>query len=65
LIIKDFEIGDYVKVKGQDIYGKIFSINYDLPEIVIEDDASEYEAPDNRLCYHPDDLETFKSRIGG
>jgi hypothetical protein len=63
--IKDFEIGDYVKVKDQDIYGEILSINYDTNEIVIKDDASEYESPDDQLVYRPDEIEAFKSRIGG
>jgi vacuolar-type H+-ATPase catalytic subunit A/Vma1 len=65
MTIKDFEIGDYVKVKEQEIYGEIVKIHYDTNEIVIEDDASEYESPDDQLVYRPDEIETFKMRIGG
>ena len=62
---RTFEVGDYVKVKDQDIYGEILVIHYDTNEIVIRDDASEYEAPDDQLVYRPDELEPFKNRIGG
>ena len=42
-------IGSYVKVKGQDIYGVVVE-DYGT-KLVIEDESSEYEAPDNRLEY--------------
>ena len=47
------KIGDKVKVKGQDIYGKII---YDYgTEIVIEDEYSETE--DNQLCFKKSEIE--------
>ena len=48
-------IGDIVKVKNQDITGTIVE-NYGN-KVVIEDDSSEYEAPDNRLEYFISELE--------
>lgn len=48
-------IGDYVKVKDQDIAGKIVELHGN--KAVIEDEDSEYESPDNRLEYHLSDLE--------
>jgi hypothetical protein len=48
------EIGNRVKVKDQDIYGKI--VGYDWGgEIIIEDEDAETE--DNRLCFRKSDLE--------
>ena len=54
-----------VKPKEQDIIGEILAIHYDTNEIVIRDFDSEYEAPDDQLVYRPDELETYKERIGG
>ena len=54
--IKDFDVGQKVKVNEQDIIGKIVSINYDCNEIVIEDLDSEYLPPENQLVYKPDEL---------
>lgn len=48
-------IGDYVKVKNQDITGII--VEHYGNKVVIEDDSSEYEAPDNRLEYFLSELE--------
>jgi hypothetical protein len=48
------KIGDRVKVKDQDIYGKII---YDHgTEIVIEDEHAETE--DNLLCFKKSEIET-------
>ena len=48
-------IGDKVKVIGQDITGKI--IRYDWGnKLVITDDDSEYEYPENTLIYFKDEL---------
>lgn len=49
------KIGDRVKVKEQDIYGCIVDAwkNY----VVIEDEDSEYEWPENRLEYRVSDVE--------
>lgn len=52
-------IGDIVKVKNQDITGTI--IEHYGNKVVIEDDSSEYEAPDNRLEYFVSDLEEEKT----
>jgi hypothetical protein len=54
--IKDFNVGQKVKVNEQDIIGKIVSINYDCNEIVIEDLDSEYLPPENNLVYKPTEL---------
>jgi len=54
--IKDFNIGQKVKVNEQDIIGKIILINYDCNEIVIEDLDSEYLPPENQLVYKPTEL---------
>ena len=48
-------IGDYVKVIDQDISGYI--VECYGSKIVIEDDSSEYDAPENRLEYHISDVQ--------
>jgi hypothetical protein len=48
-------LGDFVKVKDQDITGVIVEVYGN--KAVIEDDSSEYEAPENRLEYFLSDLE--------
>jgi len=48
-------IGTIVNVKNQDISGVIVEIYGN--KAVIEDDCSEYEAPDNRLEYFISELE--------
>ena len=48
-------VGDFVKVKNQDISGLIVELYGN--KAVIEDDSSEYEAPDNRLEYFISELE--------
>lgn len=52
-----FKIGDQVKVIGQEIYGNILQVHLDTNEIVIEDQNSEYQAPDNELIYRPNELQ--------
>ena len=47
------KIGDRVKVKDQDIYGKII-FDYGT-EIVIEDENAETE--DNQLCFKKSEME--------
>ena len=49
------QIGYYVSVKDQDIRGLIVEIYGN--KVVIEDDSSEYEAPDNRLEFKLSDIE--------
>jgi len=53
-------IGDYVMVKGQDITGPIVEMGGSYA--VIEDDASEYDWPENRLEYRLTDLEPIRER---
>jgi len=48
-------IGDYVKVIEQDIQGIIVEMWSN--KAVIEDDASEFEFPENRLEFNLSDLE--------
>ena len=49
------KIGDFIKVKEQDIFGVIVE-DYGN-KVVIEDEASEFEYPDNRLEFHKCELE--------
>jgi hypothetical protein len=50
-----YPVGTYVKVREQDIWGYVVE-EYDNV-VIIEDDASEWEAPDNRLEYRTDEVE--------
>lgn len=55
-------IGDRVKVKDQDITGTI--IRYDWgTKVVITDDDSEFEAPDNTLVYRTSELELIEEAV--
>jgi hypothetical protein len=56
MTIKQFEIGNKVKHINQDIVGKIVLIHYDTNEVVIEDNHSEYDYPENLLVYRPSEL---------
>ena len=47
--MKNIYMGDKVKVIDQDITGVVVEIYHST--LVIEDDCSEFEAPDNRLEY--------------
>ena len=58
-----FDIGDYVKVKDQDIYGEVIKIDYDHDHVVIRD--TDAETTDDLLEFDAVDLELFKNRIGG
>jgi hypothetical protein len=49
------KLGDFVSVIGQDITGYIVEIYGN--KAVIEDNSSEYAAPDNRLEYHLSELQ--------
>jgi small-conductance mechanosensitive channel len=53
------QIGDRVKVLDQDITGTVVEIGWGN-KIVIEDDDSEYEWPDNRLEYRETEVEVIK-----
>jgi len=48
------KVGDFVKVKDQDIYG--FVVETYGNKVVIIDSDSEYEPPDNRLEYRVSEL---------
>ena len=48
------KIGSYVKVKNQDIFGIVVE-DYGT-KLIIEDEASEFEWPDNRLEYRFSEL---------
>jgi hypothetical protein len=55
-------IGDRVKVKDQCITGTI--IRYDWgTKVVITDDDSEFEAPDNTLIYRTSELELIEEAV--
>ena len=55
-------IGDRVKVKDQCITGII--IRYDWgTKVVITDDDSEFEAPDNTLIYRTSELELIEEAV--
>jgi hypothetical protein len=57
----EFKAGDRVKVIGQDIVGIVLRAHYDTNEVVIQDDYSEYEAPDDELVYRHDELQLLDS----
>lgn len=52
----DFQIGDTIKVKDQDIVGKIEAI-HDGWEIILCEIDGEFECPDSHLSYKPYELE--------
>jgi len=60
---RTFEIGDYVRVTHQDIYGEIVSIDYDNHFVMIRD--TDAETTDDLLQYDIAEIELFKNRIGG
>ncbi len=51
-------VGSYVKVKRQDISGEVVE-DYGS-KIVLLDDSSEYDYPDNRLEYHKSEVRLIK-----
>jgi hypothetical protein len=55
--------GDWVKVKHQDIYGEIVSIDYDNYFVTIRDGDAETE--DDLLDFDIAEVELFKNRVGG
>lgn len=50
-----YPVGTYVKVREQDIWGLVVEEYGNT--VIIEDDASEWESPDNRLEYRADEVE--------
>lgn len=52
-------VGDYVRVKDQNITGYIVEYSSGN-KVVIEDDDSEFESPENRLEYRLSELELVK-----
>jgi hypothetical protein len=52
----EHNVGDRVKVIGQDIVGTVLRVHYDTNEVVIQDDHSEYEQPDDELVYKSEEV---------
>jgi hypothetical protein len=52
------KIGDRVKVKEQDIYGRV--VAFYIKSLVIEDEDSEWEWPENCLEYRIDEVELIE-----
>ena len=50
-----YPVGTYVKVREQEIWGHVVEEYGNV--VIIEDDASEWESPDNRLEYRTDEVE--------
>lgn len=50
-----YPVGTYVKVREQEIWGLVVEEYGNT--VIIEDDASEWESPDNRLEYRTDEVE--------
>lgn len=55
----EFQIGDKIKVKDQDIFGKVEAI-YDGWEIIVCETDGEFECPDSHLSYRPTELEIIE-----
>jgi hypothetical protein len=55
-------IGDRVKVKDQCITGTIVAYDWGT-KVVITDDDSEFEAPDDTLIYRTSELELIKEAV--
>ena len=55
----DFLIDDIVKVKNQDIIGKVVAIHNNSEIIICEIDG-EFECPDGHLSYKPYEIEVAK-----
>ena len=46
---------------GQDIVGTVLRVHYDTNEVVIQDDHSEYEHPDDELVYRREEVQLLDS----
>ena len=57
----EFKASDRVKVIGQDIVGTVLRVHYDTNEVVIQDDHSEYEHPDDELVYRSEVVQLLDS----
>lgn len=57
----EFKASDRVKVIGQDIVGTVLRVHYDTNEVVIQDDHSEYEHPDDELVYRSEEVQLLDS----
>ena len=57
----EFAAGDRGKVIGQDIVGTVLRVHYDTNEVVIQDDHSEYEHPDDELVYRSEEVKLLDS----
>jgi hypothetical protein len=50
----NIQVGSRVRLRDQDIWGVVDEIVGN--HVIIEDEHSEYEYPDNRLEFHQDDV---------
>lgn len=51
------KIGDRVKVIDQEIFGVVLRISNFTNEVIIKDEDSEFESPDDELVYRFSELE--------
>lgn len=51
---QDIQVGMRVRLRDQDIWGVVDEIVGN--HVIIQDEHSEYEYPDNRLEFHQDDV---------
>ena len=51
---RDFQVGTRVRLRDQDIWGVVDEIVGN--HVIIVDEHSEYEYPENRLEFHQDDV---------
>lgn len=51
---RNIQVGTRVRLRDQDIWGVVDEIVGN--HVIIEDEHSEYEYPDNRLEFHVDDV---------
>lgn len=53
------KVGDKVKVIDQEIFGVVLRISDFTNEVVIKDEHSEFESPDDELIYRLSELEVI------
>lgn len=56
---RDFEVGDIVNNFNTGIRGEIVEIDHGTSEVVIRDQDSEYEHPEDQLTYRMWDLTLY------
>lgn len=55
-----YKVGDKVKVIDQEIFGVILRISDFTNEVIIQDEHSEYDSPDDELVYKRSELEIIE-----